>query len=551
MAPTVFKDCVVVLNGTFTNFSHANLAQLITDFGGQISKKINDKVTHLVASQKEIDRNSVKICRAAERSHIKIVVNQWVQDSLENGAKLDEAPYLIQKGVSVSPLRKKRPLPKSTLDADQPSTKKREGEQYLGHRIHIPLDLPKGLEDSWHHWKVYVGPCGLIYDATLSLSNVTYNNNKFYRIQLVQDEESLAYHVWTRWGRVGTRGSHALLECGPLADAKTIFNRRFWEKTGLLWANRLDPPRDHKYTFIERKYVEEGDKGSDVEPKPISQISSEKKPHAGLCEPKSKLHGAIQGLMRLIFNEEYFDATLYEMAYDTNTLPLGNLSKRTLMLGYECLKEIGEFFTRTKGRVPRPPDFNDVLEELTNRYYTVIPHVFGRDIPLLITNETHLKRELALMESLGDIEIANEISKAAIARKDDMHLLDREFAGLGLNEMTPWLRIAPPEAPVSGYMFGKGIYLADMSTKSANYCHSELSDDSALLLLCEAELGKPMLELLRADYDAHVSVELGGLLSVMGKGLVAPMKWKDAGCVHADLKGVSMVSGRKIPTVVR
>jgi len=25
------------------------------------------------------------------------------------------------------------------------------------------------------------------------------------------------------------------------------------------------------------------------------------------------------------------------------------------------------------------------------------------------------------------------------------------------------LRIAPPEAPVSGYMFGKGIYLADMS----------------------------------------------------------------------------------------
>lgn len=25
------------------------------------------------------------------------------------------------------------------------------------------------------------------------------------------------------------------------------------------------------------------------------------------------------------------------------------------------------------------------------------------------------------------------------------------------------LRIAPPEAPVSGYLFGKGIYLADMA----------------------------------------------------------------------------------------
>lgn len=37
------------------------------------------------------------------------------------------------------------------------------------------------------------------------------------------------------------------------------------------------------------------------------------------------------------------------------------------------------------------------------------------------------------------------------------------------------LRIAPPEAPVSGYMFGKGVYLADASSKSANYCASGIS----------------------------------------------------------------------------
>ena len=34
------------------------------------------------------------------------------------------------------------------------------------------------------------------------------------------------------------------------------------------------------------------------------------------------------------------------------------------------------------------------------------------------------------------------------------------------------LRIAPPEAPVTGYMFGKGIYFADMVSKSANYCNT-------------------------------------------------------------------------------
>ena len=43
------------------------------------------------------------------------------------------------------------------------------------------------------------------------------------------------------------------------------------------------------------------------------------------------------------------------------------------------------------------------------------------------------------------------------------------------------MRIAPPEAPVTGYMFGKvllinlyyykkGVYFADMVSKSANYC---------------------------------------------------------------------------------
>ena len=34
------------------------------------------------------------------------------------------------------------------------------------------------------------------------------------------------------------------------------------------------------------------------------------------------------------------------------------------------------------------------------------------------------------------------------------------YAGI----LSQGLRIAPPEAPVTGYMFGKGIYFADMVT---------------------------------------------------------------------------------------
>lgn len=47
------------------------------------------------------------------------------------------------------------------------------------------------------------------------------------------------------------------------------------------------------------------------------------------------------------------------------------------------------------------------------------------------------------------------------------------------------LRIAPPEAPVTGYMFGKGVYFADMVSKSANYCFTDPSNPVGVLLLSE------------------------------------------------------------------
>lgn len=61
------------------------------------------------------------------------------------------------------------------------------------------------------------------------------------------------------------------------------------------------------------------------------------------------------------------------------------------------------------------------------------------------------------------------------------------------------LRIAPPEAPVTGYMFGKGVYFADMVSKSANYCFHTPDKPVGLLLLCEVGLGHA-LELTAAKY---------------------------------------------------
>jgi poly [ADP-ribose] polymerase len=109
------------------------------------------------------------------------------------------------------------------------------------------------------------------------------------------------------------------------------------------------------------------------------------------------------------------------------------------------------------------------------------------------------------------------------------------------------LRIAPPEAPVNGYMFDKGIYLADMSSKSANYCCPYNSGGQALLLLCEAELGNPMQVLTNAQYDAGTTAAKNGNIATWGQGMTAPKGLKDAVTLHPSLAGAKMPDTKEHP----
>ena len=81
------------------------------------------------------------------------------------------------------------------------------------------------------------------------------------------------------------------------------------------------------------------------------------------------------------------------------------------------------------------------------------------------------------------------------------------------------LRIAPPEAPVTGYMFGKGVYFADMSSKSANYCFTSPENNTGILILCEVALGN-CNEKMHADYLASNLPQ--GKHSTKGVGRTAP-----------------------------
>eukprot|EP00826_Nyctotherus_ovalis_P008596 TRINITY_DN12235_c0_g1_i3.p1 TRINITY_DN12235_c0_g1~~TRINITY_DN12235_c0_g1_i3.p1 ORF type:complete len:307 (+),score=68.72 TRINITY_DN12235_c0_g1_i3:67-987(+) len=59
-----------------------------------------------------------------------------------------------------------------------------------------------------------------------------------------------------------------------------------------------------------------------------------------------------------------------------------------------------------------------------------------------------------------------------------------------LGILSQGLRIAPSNVMITGWAFGKGIYFADMFTKSADYCHNFGNRPGNLMLICEVALGR-------------------------------------------------------------
>jgi hypothetical protein len=100
------------------------------------------------------------------------------------------------------------------------------------------------------------------------------------------------------------------------------------------------------------------------------------------------------------------------------------------------------------------------------------------------------------------------------------------------------LRIAPPEAPVTGYMFGKGVYFADMVSKSANYCFTNPNNPEGLLLLCEVALGETN-DKFNADFNA--SNLPAGKHSTKGVGKSYPPRTS-----YIDLDGVQVPIGKPV-----
>ena len=374
-----------------------------------------------------------------------------------------------------------------------------------------------------------------------------------------------------RWGRVGKTGQFTVENFGnDLNRAKEVFTKKFFDKTKNEWENKDTFEKyPGKYDLVFKDY-------DSVK----TEIKSENKDMQQEKKiPPSKLDKKIQDILDLICNISEMESILKEMKYDSKRAPLGKLSILQIKAGYSVLKEIEELLATTKSS-------NKQFVELSNAFYTRIPHDFGMRVPPLINTPQQLREKLKLLEVLEEVEVAvsilnqdtnneNPIDKhyeqldcylkpldhndkifsiieqyiqkthAPTHNNYKLKLLDvfeaekpnekKRFVDKG-NRMLLWhgsrltnwagilsqgLRIAPPEAPVTGYMFGKGCYFSDCSSKSANYCYSTSTKNVGILSLSEVSLGN-CNELKQADYSADKLPN--GKMSTKGVGRSQPDK---------------------------
>jgi poly [ADP-ribose] polymerase len=272
--------------------------------------------------------------------------------------------------------------------------------------------------------------------------------------------------------------------------------------------------------------------------------------------PVTKLHQSVFDLISMISNKDLMRASMSEYDIDTKKMPLGKLTKKQIKDGYTVLQKIQKAIEdkdKTDAEVEdvedlssqfysliphnfgkkKPPAIDtldlikqktDMLESLSNleiaskllKKHSATSNPVDDAynslkcelVPVDPTSEEYSLVQKYMKNTHGPTHSSYNLEIAQLFKvdrqgekqrfesssyKQNKRLLfhgSRTMNFMGI--LSQGLRIAPPEAPSTGYMFGKGIYLADSVSKAANYCSGFSGDkvSEGLILLSEASLGK-------------------------------------------------------------
>ncbi|EAR83835.2 poly(ADP-ribose) polymerase family WGR domain protein (macronuclear) [Tetrahymena thermophila SB210] len=458
-----------------------------------------------------------------------------------------------------SPVKKVKDVPKKDESEDEKKTVK----QIVKGKCAVDQYVP----NSTQYTVLQEG--NQIYNLTLNQSNVDANNNKFYLGQVLVKDGTNQYSVFFRWGRVGVPGQQSIKVCSSKFEAISEFQKKKSDKI------------KGGYTEIFIKY---GEDDEDEKPKKKQTTQPTKRKDCTLS-------AAVQTLINDIFDMKMIESTIKEIGYDSKKMPLGKLDDKTIKQAYTVLKDLLDAVKNNK-----VSDYG----RYSSQFYSLIPHDFGfqKMSNFILKTEEQVRKKLSMLQDLSDLKIATQLLKesdsddsildqnykklnAEIKEVTDKKTLDiiKNYVNQGKGHYSPkileifsvkrkgeqerysknigndtllWhgsrisnfvgilsqgLRIAPPEAPVTGYNYGKGIYLADQFTKSCDYCAGN-SDGIHYIMLIKAALGTPN-KIEKTDYNANNLPK--GTHSCWGWGTHGPEEF-------ITFNGVKVPKGQEVRT---
>ena len=246
----------------------------------------------------------------------------------------------------------------------------------------------KAPENQGSSWHVYQS-LGYVYSKTQNQFDLKNNNNKFYIFQILENSDEILnkqYVLFFRWGRVGQNGwsryvaykndsAAAILEFSEKLEAKTIIGK-----------------------YVELKISYENEKDSDSQ----DQEDQANKSGSKRLSKSKKLDSRVEKLVNELFDDEMIQNFIEEIGYDREKVPLGKLSFEQINDGRAFLKEIEVELKKPKKEINKRK-----LEELTNKFYSHIPHNLGnkRTWSYIIVDTDELEEKFKMLKSLESQKI--------------------------------------------------------------------------------------------------------------------------------------------------
>ncbi|GLV34377.1 Poly-(ADP-ribose) polymerase [Carabus blaptoides fortunei] len=533
--PLQYKNLVI---SGFSPNDTEKMTSKVRALGGRVMPDVRRSVLAVISTPIEVEYNG-KVMQSARECNVYVVSAEFldtlgsfsyitVDDAARKhsicswGAELhNRVPQQFQRNQKSSANRPHK------FGVEEEETKRK-----LCVKGGIAIEPDSGLELVAH---VYQSG-DVRFNAVLSRTELSTNKNTYYKIQLLEADSGDNYWIYKGWGRIGTSiGSCKVSEISSLNEAKKSFKDLFKEKTGNVWEGRHHfVKKPGKFSYVEVDYQaqkEEIDLNNRV--------------------ADSSLAPAVAQLMAMIFNVQTMEKVMLEYELDLQKMPLGKVSRTQIIRAYDLLNQISWMIRRKhfqqsdvieysnqfyslmphNSALERPPllDNSEIIQKKSEMLaslmeletaFTMIQRSAAGDINPLDSYYKQINAAISpITESSDEYQLIQEYVNNTHADTHSNYNLkilevfkvqrDSEVSGFEKykslhNRRLLWhgsrttnfagilsqgLRIAPPEAPVSGYMFGKGIYFADMVSKSANYCYTTATDSEGLLLLCEVALG--------------------------------------------------------------